>query len=120
MVTALQRAYHLGQNRAPQADSTSTFRRLANLPEVQRSQGVARGGLDGFVLNVLQPPRLPSELLEPGRFQNALKAGRVILENASVQSHAPTASLNRAARILSDEIELRALMMMYRSSLLQG
>lgn len=132
MVTALSRVDSSGQSSAPLSQkqslkkthardySTSKLSRPAALPDVRSSRIPIRGGLDGFVLSALQPIRLSPELLEPDNFQQALKTGRSMLENASQENLTSAAGLTTAARVLGDEIELRSLMAMYRSSLLQG
>lgn len=132
MATALSRVDHLNEGRAPllqqqslvkarkQTGSDNALSQPAALPDAQLSRSTIKVSLDDFVLSALQPIRQSPELSEPERFQQALKVGRALLENASQKNLTGAASLTTAARVLGDEIELRSLMAMYRSSLLQG
>lgn len=71
----------------------------------------------------LRPPVEHRDLLLPGRFQDALGGAMQQLRQAA--QNAPEASdqsrvLNRAARLLGEESNLRELVQMYRSALYQG
>ncbi len=71
----------------------------------------------------LRPPLEHRDLLLPGRFREALGAAIQCLRQAA--DNGPEASdqprvLNRAARLLSEESNLRELVQMYRSTLYQG
>lgn len=77
--------------------------------------------LDSRLDAVLCPQRASRELLSPGRFQAALT--ETIKNLREVAEKAPddqSRVLNRALRLLNEELHLRDLLQMYRNALYQG
>lgn len=95
-----------------------------------------RPSLDDGISNVIRPPLVDRDLLVPGKFREALDGALQRLKDAAAR-HADSAGaadgkagadggddslrvLNRATRLLSEEVNLRDLVQMYRSALYQG
>lgn len=76
--------------------------------------------LDTYLAQQLRPPYLSPVLLAPARFSTALEQAQHDLQCTAEQQPDAATALNRAARLLGDELDLRGLMTMYRSALLQG
>lgn len=84
--------------------------------------------LGDWMAEAVRPRVLNRELLMPHRFQQALQDAHGLLKEAAAQratqtGDQPEASLrvlNRATRLLAEEVNLRSLATMYRSALYQG
>lgn len=79
--------------------------------------------MDNRLDAALRPRIEDRALLLPGRFQAALDDALQHLRQAaqdSVDASGQTRTLNRAARLLNEESQLRDLVRMYRSALYQG
>lgn len=81
---------------------------------------LAMPNLDDFLQTALQPRLDNKDLLQPARFRQALEGAREALRQAAEGDPDSAKALNRAARLLSEEADLRDLLQMYRSMLLQG
>jgi|RhiMethySRZTD1v2_1073278.scaffolds.fasta_scaffold00433_34 type III secretion protein X len=81
---------------------------------------LALPNLDDYLQQALHPELDNKELLQPARFRQALEGAREALRQAAEASPEDAKALNRAARLLSEEGDLRDLLQMYRSMLLQG
>ena len=90
----------------------------------QLEQLLAMPNLDAFLDEAIRPEIEDRELLMPQRFRQALDGAlSTIRENAEgLQSTDPDTArvLNRASRLLHEEVGLRDLLQMYRSVLFQG
>lgn len=102
----------------------------------QLSVLLERPSLDDAISGAIRPPMVERDLLVPVKFRETLDSALQRLKNAasSLQpSSAPASSeaggaggddalrvLNRATRLLSEEVNLRDLVQMYRSALYQG
>jgi type III secretion protein X len=81
---------------------------------------LAMPNLDDYMQSALHPELGNKDLLVPAQFRHALEAaGRMLRDTAQAQPDEARV-LNRAARLLSEESDLRDLVQMYRSVLLQG
>ena len=81
---------------------------------------LAMPNLDDYLQETLLPRLENKELLQPGTFRQALEGARDMLRQAAEADPEQARTLNRAARVLSEEADLRDLLQMYRSMLLQG
>ena len=81
---------------------------------------LALPNLDDYLQRALHPELDNKELLQPARFRQALEGAREALRQAAEANPEDAKALNRAARLLSEEGDLRDLLQMYRSMLLQG
>jgi type III secretion protein X len=81
---------------------------------------LAMPNLDDYLQGLFQPQLDNKDLMQPGQFRNALDGAREMLRGAADTDPDSARTLNRAARLLSDEADLRDLLQMYRSMLLQG
>ncbi|HYC37715.1 MAG TPA: hypothetical protein VEC19_14910 [Usitatibacter sp.] len=81
---------------------------------------LAMPNLADYLQETLQPRLESKELLQPGAFRQALEGAREMLRQAAQSDPESARALNRAARLLSEEADLRDLLQMYRSMLLQG
>lgn len=97
----------------------------------QLSMLLDRPSLDDGIANAIRPPLVDRDLLVPGKFREALDGAVQRLKDAAARqapADANTAGsgddalrvLNRATRLLNEEVNLRDLVQMYRSSLYQG
>lgn len=68
----------------------------------------------------VRPSVLNRELLSPGAFRDALDRAHDQLRQQAEQDPDGARLLNRCARLLKDELELRDLVAMYRGALYQG
>lgn len=102
-------------------------RELSPADQAQRpqlDQLLALPNLEDFLEEAIRPDLGDRDLLMPARFRQALEGAiatiRQSAENA--QSSDPDAAkiLNRASRLLNEEVGLRDLLQMYRSVLYQG
>ena len=81
---------------------------------------------NSFLEEKLTPDLDDRELLLPGKFQKALDDSLEEMEKIVKEMHLHNSSdanvkvLNRAVRVLREDIELRDLLRMYRAALLQG
>jgi len=103
---ALPDAFNMAPSEMPQP---AELDRLLALPN-----------LDDYLQGSLYPQLDNKELLQPARFRQALEGAREALRQAGESDPENAKVLNRAARLLSDEADLRDLLQMYRSMLLQG
>jgi type III secretion protein X len=80
--------------------------------------------LESFLEEAIRPEFDDPELLTPGRFKQAMDGALAAIRQAAEQqqAHDPDGAkvLNRAGRLLNEEVNLRDLLQMYRSVLLQG
>ena len=81
---------------------------------------LALPNLDDYLQRALYPQLDNKDLLQPARFRQALEGAREALRQAAEDDPENAKTLNRAARLLSEEADLRDLLQMYRSMLLQG
>ena len=81
---------------------------------------LAMPNLDDYLQGLFQPQLDNRELMQPGQFRTALDGAREMLRGAAENDPEGAKTLNRAARLLNDEADLRDLLQMYRSMLLQG
>lgn len=81
---------------------------------------LAMPNLDDYLREALHPHLENKDLLQPGRFRQVLETARDALRAAAENEPDQARALNRAARLLSEEADLRDLLQMYRSMLLQG
>jgi type III secretion protein X len=81
---------------------------------------LALPNLDDYLQGTLHPQLDNKDLLQPARFRQALEGAREALRQAAEDDPENAKTLNRAARLLSEEADLRDLLQMYRSMLLQG
>jgi type III secretion protein X len=81
---------------------------------------LAMPNLEDYLQNTFLPQLENKELLQPGQFRSALENAREMLRGAAEADPEQAKTLNKAARLLSEEADLRDLLQMYRSMLLQG
>lgn len=74
----------------------------------------------GYLNAALQPTISNADLLTPMRFHATLSTALNNLRNVADGQQEPSRVLNRAIRLLAEEIGLRELANMYRSTLYQG
>ena len=95
-----------------------------------------RPSLDDTISGAIRPPTVDRDLLVPVKFREALDGALQRLKDAASSQQPSTTSatgesggaggddslrvLNRATRLLSEEVNLRDLVQMYRSALYQG
>lgn len=82
-----------------------------------------RPNLSEYLSEQLRPPIEDPLLLKPHHFQNALHCAVRTLHDKALKANkgSDTASLiERAARVLGEEVNLRDLLGMYRNTLFQG
>ncbi len=97
-----------------------------NLPPAELAQNMqleqllALPNLGDFLERSLQPALDNKDLLQPGPFRDAMVAAQQALRDAANDDPDAARILNRAARLLGEEGDLRDLLQMYRSMLLQG
>lgn len=101
---------------------------IASRPELEML--LEKQSLNGWMADAIRPHIVHRDLLMPSRFQQVLEGVHSMLKEAAAQrSHVGAATqeavpalrtLNRAARLLGDEVSLRALASSYRSALYQG
>lgn len=95
-----------------------------SLPESPRAPTVEawheQAGLDGYMTLQFRPSGLAPDQLAPVRFAASLEQAQHDLKDAALQHPDHAVVLHRADRVLGDEMDLRGLMTMYRSALLQG
>jgi type III secretion protein X len=90
-------------------------------PELDRL--LLRPNLQDYLIEQLQPDIADRQLLTPQRFEQTLHAAAQSLRDIAAAGNGPasrTAILSKAARMLSEEVNLRELLNMYRSTLFQG
>jgi type III secretion protein X len=85
---------------------------------------LAQPNTDSFLDDSICPQLDDRELLLPGKFRQVLESTLSTLTQAA-QNHQSanadsTKALNRAVRLLNEEVGLRDLLQMYRSALYQG
>ena len=87
-------------------------------------QLLAANNLESLLEAAIRPDFDDRDLLMPGKFKQAMDSSLASLRQAAEERLAgdPGAArtLNRAARLLGEEVNLRDLLQMYRSVLLQG
>lgn len=85
---------------------------------------LAQANTDSFLEESIRPELEDRDLLLPGKFRQAMDGALGTLRNAvqEQQTQDPDTAkvLNRAVRLLNDEVGLRDLLQMYRSALYQG
>jgi type III secretion protein X len=81
---------------------------------------LALPNLDDYLQGALQPSLGNKDLLQPGKFRDALGGCARMLREAAQADPAQARPLERAARVLAEEGDLRDLLQMYRTMLLQG
>jgi type III secretion protein X len=86
----------------------------------QLDQLLAARTLDTLIDESIRPQVQDRALLHPAAFRAAVEAGRETLLTAAERNPAEARVLNRAARVLGEEISLRELLQMYRNVLFQG
>lgn len=86
----------------------------------QLEQLLAARSLDSVVDESIRPQVQDRALLHPVAFRAAVEGGREALQAAAERDPAQAKALNRAARVLGEEIALRDLLQMYRNVLFQG
>ena len=84
-----------------------------------------RPSLDDGISNMIRPPLVDRDLLVPARFRERLDNALQQLRDVAAQRQPAGGDdelriLNRATRLLSEEVGLRDLVQMYRSALYQG
>ncbi len=90
-------------------------------PELERL--LQRPTLQGYLTEQLQPRIADRQVLIPQRFEHTLNAAAKKLRDGASggRDRDDTArKLGKAARLLADEVSLRELLNMYRSTLYQG
>ena len=114
-----------------QADMSLPERSLSAPPDseirAQLSLLLERQTLDDAISSSLRPSMVDRDLLVPVKFGQALGGALDRIKNAAAQradggegSEEQLRVLNRASRLLADEVSLRELVTMYRSALYQG
>lgn len=114
-----------------QADMSLPERSLSAPPDseirAQLSLLLERQTLDDAISSSLRPTMVDRDLLVPVKFGQALTGALDRIKNAAAQradggegSEEQLRVLNRASRLLADEVSLRDLVTMYRSALYQG
>lgn len=93
--------------------------RMAALPSVS-FLSAAMGGLDSYLERTLRPVSLPPDVQTSSGFSVQLEQAAQLLDAKGQQQSDGATALNRAARLLHDELSLRGLAHMYRGALLQG
>jgi type III secretion protein X len=90
----------------------------------QLDQLLAMPNLDDFLDQATRPELQNRDLLLPGKFRQAMESTLTTLQQAvgTAQASDPDSAkvLNRAVRLLNDEMSMRDLLQMYRSVLYQG
>ena len=85
---------------------------------------LAQANTDSFLEESIRPELDDRDLLLPGKFRQAMEGALNTLRNAVQEKQAQNPDtakeLNRAVRLLNDEVGLRDLLQMYRSALYQG
>lgn len=85
---------------------------------------LAQPTTDSFLDDAICPQFEDRELLLPGKFRQALESTLKTLTQAAQDHHSENPdsakTLNRAVRLLNEEVGLRDLLQMYRSALYQG
>lgn len=76
--------------------------------------------LEDALDNAMRPTVEHRELLSPGAFRDALDRAHDELRTLAGEDEPGARTLNRCARLLKDEFELRDLLAMYRGALFQG
>ena len=115
-----------GVVRQSQAVGTAPLPDFANVapPETpahsQLDQLLALPNIDEFIAGKLRPRLDSGEILSPVRFRAELSATLAGLRTAAQTNPRAARALGRAARLLADEANLRDLLQMYRSALVQG
>jgi type III secretion protein X len=87
-------------------------------------QLLAMPNLEDFLEELIRPDVGDREVLNPARFRDMMAEVLAALKAAAAQREGvdPDGAkvLNRATRLLTEEVNLRDLLQMYRSALLQG
>lgn len=87
-------------------------------------QLLAMHNLESFLEETIRPDFMDRDLLTPVRFRQVMDDTRAGFIDAAVRqrSESPQAArvLERAGRLLGEEVNLRELLQMYRAALLQG
>ncbi len=90
----------------------------------QLDQLLALPNMASFLEDAIRPALEDRDLLMPGKFRQAMERAMVLIQQSAqeLQQNDPEAAkmLNRAGRLLNDEVGLRDLLQMYRSVLYQG
>ena len=79
-----------------------------------------QSSLEDLLEQAVRPEISNRELLSPGAFRDALDRAHDVLREHATQDEEGARLLNRCARLLKDEFELRDLVAMYRGALYQG
>ena len=87
----------------------------AHLAELLNTPDTSR-----YLNTALQPTITNSELLLPAKYHAILSKSLKDLRTAAAQNSEGSRAVNRAVRLLNEEIGLRELAQMYRSALYQG
>lgn len=102
-------------------------RELTPADHAQRPQLEAlltQANTDSFLEESIRPELNDRDLLLPGKFRQTMDGALGTLRNAVQEQQAKNSDsakeLNRAVRLLNDEVGLRDLLNMYRSALYQG
>lgn len=100
------------------------------LTPAERTEGqaleqlLARPDFDSFLDDSIRPTLQDRDLLLPTQFRNALEGTLSALTDAATTAAVVEPEdgkvLNRAVRLLNEEVNLRDLLQMYRSALYQG
>lgn len=90
----------------------------------QLEQLLHQPNMESFLEDAIRPEFDDRDLLTPGNFRQAMDGALATFREAAdkLQSGDPDAAkvLNRAGRLLGEEVNLRDLLQMYRSVLFQG
>ncbi len=93
-------------------------------PASQLSQLLSRPNMESFLDAAICPPVPDRSLLVPGEFRQAMESALTALrQGAETRRDTDPDSaktLGRAVRALNDDVQLQALLDMYRSALLKG
>ena len=85
---------------------------------------LAQPNTDSFLDDAICPQLEDRDLLLPGKFRQVLESTLGTLTQAAQDHHSANPdsakALNRAVRLLNEEVGLRDLLQMYRSALYQG
>jgi type III secretion protein X len=85
---------------------------------------LAQPNTDSFLEESIRPELNDRELLLPGKFRQTMDGALITLRDAVQERQASNPDsakeINRAVRLLNDEVGMRDLLQMYRSALYQG
>jgi type III secretion protein X len=85
---------------------------------------LAQPNTDSFLEESIRPELNDRDLLLPGKFRQTMDGALITLRDAVQERQASNPDsakeINRAVRLLNDEVGMRDLLQMYRSALYQG